>query len=350
MTPELSIIIPAYNSEAYIGQALDSVFHQTYGNFEILLIDDASSDSTVKIARSYLDSRLKIISHKRNRGVSYSRNCGIKAAKGNWIALLDSDDWYAPPRLEKLLEVAKAENADLVADDLHLIRDCEASRRHCEFQPWGSLLRENKQQTFSTRLISAVDFVKSDRPNPINAKRNWSFGYTKPLIRREFLLKHNIQYDETIRVGEDYILYLECLRQQGRFIITPKAYYYYRTREISLSTRKPTAYLADSCQITKIFINREIEERGDSLLLKALFENLISYQKRLAYYRVLGAIKQKQLLKTIQQILYNPYTLGYLFIKFISIVQQKSSLALEGKKIEPSKSKMFSAKNKPEYL
>ena len=335
MNLEISIIIPTYNSEAYIGQALDSVLRQTYRNFEILLIDDASNDSTVEIARSYKDSRLKIISNKRNRGVSYSRNCGIKAAKGNWIALLDSDDWYAPQRLEKLFEVAKAENADLVADDLHLIGDRK-------LQPWSTLLAQNKQELI-TRPISAVEFVKSDRPNPVNITRNWSLGYLKPLIKREFLLEHNIQYDETIRIGEDYILYLECLRQQGRFVLLPQAYYYYRTRQTSLSTRKPTAYLADSCDITKIFINREIEQKGNSLLLKTLFENLIIYQKRLAYYRVVEAIKQKELLKATKEIMYSPYTLGYLFSRFRGMLQQKIGSLLERKKTDRDRFEIVSA-------
>ncbi len=324
MKPEVSIIIPTYNSEAYIAQALESVLHQTYSNFEIILVDDASTDSTVEIANSFGDRRLKIISNKQNRGVSYGRNCGIKAAKGNWIALLDSDDWYAPQRLEKLLLIARQENADLVADDLNLIRDRES-------QPWSTLLQENEQKPSSVRLIDAVEFVVSDRPNPINAKRNWSFGYTKPMMRREFLIQHGIEYDETIHVGEDYVLYLECLRHQARFALVPQAYYYYRTRITSLSTRKPTEYLSDSCGITNIFINREINDCKKSKLLKALFENLVIYQKRLAYYQVLEAIKQKNIFKTIKLILDNPHTLGDLLSKFAGILYKRLKSNVESK-------------------
>ena len=325
MKPEVSIIIPTYNSEAYIAQAIESVLNQTYINFEIILVDDASDDSTLEIARSFCDRRLKIISNKQNRGVSYGRNCGIKAARGNWIALLDSDDWYAPERLEKLLFVAQKENADLVADDLNLIRDRES-------QPWSTLLQENEQQVSSIKIIDGVEFVISDRPNPINAKRNWSLGYTKPLIRREFLLQHNIEYDENIRVGEDYVLYLECLRQQARFALVSQAYYYYRTRDTSLSTRKATEYLSDSCNITNIFITREINFDRDSALLKALLENLAYYQKRLAYYRVLESIKQKNIILTVVQILNNPYTLGDLLNKFVSIWRKKLKSIIESNK------------------
>ena len=276
MNPDVSVIIPTYNSEGYIAQALQSLLDQTYSNLEIILVDDASSDSTVKIARSFDDRRLQIINNSQNRGVSYGRNCGIRQARGNWIALLDSDDWYASERLEKLLQVAEQENADLVADDLFLIRDDEQ-------HPWGTLLRENEQEMLAIGLIDAPKFVVSDRPAPLNAKRNWSLGYTKPLIRREFLLENNIQYDETVHVGEDFILYLECLRHHARFCLVPQAYYYYRTLTKSLSIRKPTEYLAQSCQITQSFIIKEENSREDSQLLEALKQNLAIFKKRLAY-------------------------------------------------------------------
>ncbi|MCC0177583.1 glycosyltransferase family 2 protein [Waterburya agarophytonicola K14] len=326
MNPEVSIIIPTYNSEAYLAQALESVISQTYRDFEIILIDDASTDSTVKIARNFKDKRLKIICNKHNRGVSYGRNCGIKVARGNWIALLDSDDWYAPERLEKLLSVAKRENADLVADNLNLIRDRQS-------QPWSTLLLENQQEISSVESIDAINFVISDRPNPITAKRNWSLGYTKPLIKRKFLLQHGIEYDEAINVGEDFILYLECLRQEAHFVLVPEAYYYYRTRSSSLSTRKPTEYLSDSCKITQIFITREIKSHGNSNLLKVLFENSIIYQKRLAYYLVLEAIKRKKIIESIKLILDNPYTLGSLVNRLAGVLQNKIASILESKNL-----------------
>ena len=333
MNPEVSIIIPTYNSEAYIRQALESIFNQTYVNFEVILVDDASEDSTLEIARNFRDTRLKIISNRQNRGVSHGRNCGIAIAKGSWIALLDSDDWYAPQRLEKLLLVAKQENADMVADDLHLIRDKPSGMASLrEFQPWSTLLQENNQQTSSPKVISAVDFVKSDRPNPINKKRNWSLGYIKPLIRREFLIEHHIKYNETIRVGEDYILYLECLRQQARLILVPQAYYYYRTRVTSLSARSATAYLAESCDIAQFFVRQEAEIAEDSHLLPVLQENITIYQNRLAYHHVLETIKQKNIGRTIRQILVRPYTLKLLVKKSLAIVRNKLVSVTESKK------------------
>lgn len=326
MNPEVSIIIPAYNSQEYVSQALKSVFNQSYTNLEVILVDDASTDSTVKIAGSFADKRLTIIKNNRNRGVSYGRNRGIEQAKGKWIALLDSDDWYAPERIEKLLEIAEKSDADLIADDLFLIRDGEQ-------QPWSTLLSESSQdRLLEIALIDAVKFVTSDRLAPVNGKRNWSLGYTKPLIRREFLLENNIRYDENIDVGEDFTLYLECLRRKGRFYLVNQSYYYYRTRVSSLSTRKPTEYLSQSCQITKSFIYREVNSQADSKLLQALWQNLIIFQKRLAYYHLLESAKEKKLLQVIQQIINSPDVLQDLSQKLIMVLTQKLFNIRETKK------------------
>lgn len=302
MNPEVSVIIPTYNSKQYIAQALESVLTQTYRNLEVILIDDASHDLTVEIARGFQDRRLKIFSNNQNRGVSYGRNFGIRQAQGKWIALLDSDDWYAPTRLEKLIALAEANDADLIADDLLLIND-----DHTEH--WSTLLAECPQMKFSSlTLIDAVKFVTSDRLPSINGKRIWSLGYTKPLMRREFLLKHQLWYDENLQVGEDFSLYLECLRQQAKFYLTAQPYYYYRTRTTSLSTRKPTEYLAESCAITQTFIDRELVSAStpDDTLIKALGENLAIFQRRLAFYKLLENIQEQKLYTAIVHLFDNP--------------------------------------------
>ena len=304
MNPEVSVVIPAYNSEKYLAKALKSVFNQSYRNFEIILIDDASTDLTVKIAKSFNDKRLKILKNEQNKGVSYSRNLGITEAKGKWIALLDSDDWYGSERLEKLLAVANLKDADLIADDLFLVNEGES-------QHWSTFLTEDSHHSLlPITLIDAVKFVASDRLNPISAKRNWSLGYVKPLIRREFLLRNNISYNHSIDVGEDFVLYLECLRKNAKFYLVSEPYYYYQTRDSSLSSRKPLEYLTQSCEITQRFINLEVCSAAQLHLLQALLQNLSIFQKRIEYYRVVESIKNKKLWEVIEQVIDSPYVVG----------------------------------------
>jgi len=329
MKPEVSVIIPTYNSEDFIAKALKSVLNQSYRNLEIILIDDASTDSTVRIARSFIDRRLKIIQNERNRGVSYGRNIGIEQAKGKWIALLDSDDWYARQRLEKLIAAGEANNADMIADDLWLIDEDRGKY-------WSTLLAESAHvKQLPIALIDAIKFVTSDRLTPINAKRNWSLGYTKPLMRREFLLQNQIWYDEKLKVGEDFTLYLECLRKQAQFYLLGQPYYYYRTRAVSLSTRKPTEYLAESCAITQSFIDREVTSPQESRLCKTLVENLVIFQKRLAFYRLLEIIRARKLLEAIAHTLKNPFVVSDLAHKSLMVFSKKTT-ALVRKKAVPT--------------
>ena len=99
--PKVTVFIPAYNREKYIGDAIESVLAQTYTDFEILLIDDGSTDRTVEIMHSYTDPRLRIIRNEKNLGIPKTRNKGIENARGQYIAMLDSDDRAYPIRLEK---------------------------------------------------------------------------------------------------------------------------------------------------------------------------------------------------------------------------------------------------------
>ena len=100
----ISIIIPAYNTEQYIGRCLESVCSQTYNDIEILVIDDASSDGTKKIIDKYSskDKRIKVFSHKHNQGNGAGRNMAIKEAKGEYIMFVDSDDRIATDAIYKL--------------------------------------------------------------------------------------------------------------------------------------------------------------------------------------------------------------------------------------------------------
>ena len=112
----ISIIMAAYNAERTIEQAIESVLNQTYPNFELLVVNDCSKDKTVELVENFAakDSRVRLISNDKNRGVSYTRKHGLDEAKGSWIAILDSDDAWTPEKLEKQIARQKETNADLL--------------------------------------------------------------------------------------------------------------------------------------------------------------------------------------------------------------------------------------------
>ena len=101
---KISIIMPVHNNENYIKAAIDSVLNQTYTNFELLVIDDFSSDRSVAYAEDYSDSRIKIFKLEANLGAAAARNIGLRNATGDYIAFLDSDDCWLPDKLEIQLE------------------------------------------------------------------------------------------------------------------------------------------------------------------------------------------------------------------------------------------------------
>lgn len=103
----ISVIMPAYNAEKYIAKSIESVINQSYRNLELIIVNDCSVDKTEEIIDSYcnLDKRIKKYVNKKNSGVSYSRNFGVKNAKGDWIAFLDSDDIWQENKLQKQINL-----------------------------------------------------------------------------------------------------------------------------------------------------------------------------------------------------------------------------------------------------
>lgn len=99
----VSIVMPNYNSEKYLKATIESVLAQTYTNWELLFVDDCSTDNSLEIVRSYSDSRIKILQNEQNSGAAVSRNYALREAKGKWIAFLDSDDLWKPEKLERQL-------------------------------------------------------------------------------------------------------------------------------------------------------------------------------------------------------------------------------------------------------
>ena len=112
----ISVIMAAYNAEYTIELAINSVLNQTYHNFELLIVDDCSIDSTAKIVKSYVekDQRVRLITNPQNSGVSYTRHHGLEEAKGRWIAILDSDDAWTTKKLEKQIVFQREKNADIL--------------------------------------------------------------------------------------------------------------------------------------------------------------------------------------------------------------------------------------------
>jgi succinoglycan biosynthesis protein ExoO len=320
INPEVSIVIPAYNTAAYISRAIESALAQTLTNIEIILVDDASTDRTLAIASSFTDSRLKVFSNPENLGVSATRNWAIAQAQGNWIAVLDSDDWYAPTRLERLVQIAAQQQADLIADDLYLVKDGED-------RAWGTLITESGESIAAIKQIDPVYFVETD----VYGELGLRLGISKPLFRREFLLQHQIRYDPGIKVGEDFWLTLTCLARGGKFLLVPEPYYYYVVRSNSLVYTSKLVYLNQNCASTLNFINTEPIVKSSPQLARALTTKYQTLQRYLDYFTFLDLLQHRKW-QAVTDLLSKPYISIYIAKRIPGIIYRRIQYYLFGNK------------------
>jgi succinoglycan biosynthesis protein ExoO len=221
MLPDVSFVIAAYNAETSIARAIESALAQRDVSVEVIVADDCSSDRTLDIARSFAPVQVRVVALERNRGPGGARNAGLALATGRWVAVLDSDDTMHPDRLKRMIERAEAAKAEIAVDNLEVVKDITGAR-----QPmFPAELLESRPE------LGLADFIAAN----IMFEETFSFGYMKPVFERAFLERLGLRYDETLRIGEDYILLASALASGGRCVIEPSVGYAYHIRDGSIS-------------------------------------------------------------------------------------------------------------------
>ncbi len=213
--PKVSVIIPVYNVEKYLNRCIDSVLKQTMQDFEIILINDGSTDKSGEICDDYarIDERITVI-HKRNARVAAARNDGIKVAQGKYVIFIDSDDWIEPQMLQEMVYKAEELKLDLI------MCDYKKRSKHYEeerSQPirGGFFSKEDIQKELYKCLVM---FEHIEFPPTIS---NWVC-----LFRLEFLIENNLCYDEDIHYCEDSILGSKVIYHANNFYYLKGHYYY----------------------------------------------------------------------------------------------------------------------------
>lgn len=226
--PLVSVIVPAYNAEAFIGQAISSVLGQTVSNLEIIIVDDNSPDMTGNVVLDYAayDHRVRYLRLDNNLGPGGARNTALDAARGEWIAVLDADDWYEADRLEKLIHAAMLEDVPVAADNQRFVTTVDGD--------WEQSLMG--MDTPPIWRLTADDLLRGER-----LKRNArNLGLLKPVMRRDFLLEHGIRYDREITLGEDFYFLLKCLRYSPCLACVTEPLYNYRVYVPMTHTKRQT--------------------------------------------------------------------------------------------------------------
>ena len=201
-TPLVSVIMPAYNAEKYIRAAIESVIRQTYENWELIVLDDGSTDSTAQTVKRMAegDSRIRFCPNERNMGVAATRNRGFDLARGDYVALLDSDDVWLPQKLEKQLALAAGTKADIIYTSYYIIDKNGDKSRDDYIVPaetsFESMLEENHIGCSTAMLEKSI--VKKYRFDGSYAHEDYvlwlqlleagysAAGLTEPLVKYRF--------------------------------------------------------------------------------------------------------------------------------------------------------------------
>ena len=195
MIPKLSIIIPVYNGERHLQRCLDSIFKQSFKDFEVILVNDGSKDNTKKICDENvaLDDRVKAV-HKANGGTSSARNAGIKAATGDYIGFVDSDDWLDPDMYQNMYAKAVKHDVDLVISDHRRVFEDGSSFEVRQPIREGYYDKSEMIKEYFPCLLMRDDI---DYPPTIS---NWAC-----LFRKTLLTDNDIFYDTKTKYNEDFL-------------------------------------------------------------------------------------------------------------------------------------------------
>jgi glycosyltransferase involved in cell wall biosynthesis len=304
--PHLTVVMPVYNGQKYLREAIDSVLSQTYKNFELLIIDDGSTDNSLEIINTYSDDRIRLLKNGANYGVGYTRNVGLDEAKGDYLAWMDCDDIIHPKRFEKQIKFLQENPKTGICGT------------------WGTrigegLPRPNRSSTDPKFIKAALFFYPPF--NPATAM------YNMALVK-----KAGLRYDPRLLVAEDYDYYFEA---SFHFPINtiPELLYSYRASETSIMKHYAEKE-KKMMEFHKIIYSKGFDilglEKNDNnfilhrrLMSPHLFDNWTDYKNNFHWL---------VLLKSQNQIhnIYDQYAFGEVLGKMFYFISKKSSqLGLE---------------------
>ncbi|WP_405380834.1 glycosyltransferase family 2 protein [Phascolarctobacterium sp.] len=272
----ISCIIPVYNCETYLNACIDSVLNQTYNDFEVILVDDGSTDKSGVICDQYaaLDNRVRVF-HKENGGVSSARNFGINKAYGEHIIFIDGDDRITEDLFQVLDEDLKHYNADIAI----------CGWKHCD--PESEIFLEGHERSDNVKVI--------DNPVESYYSEKYTSQLINKLIKKEIIDDNNIRFAENIHYSEDLLFVAVLLANCKRVTYREDVLYYYIQHKDSLSWRKGDFDFWNGYVTAKEIVLNKFKEygfsknlirgayRGYCVALIALYRFVVHDRNKIAY-------------------------------------------------------------------
>ena len=275
--PLISIVIPTYNNSTYLKKSLKSVLDQTYKNWETIVIDNCSNDDTYTVVKKFNDQRIKYLKIHNNGIIAKSRNLGVYTAKGEWIAFLDSDDWWTKDKLKICLHYLNNQ-VDLIYHDLEI--------------------SSSKQKLLKKKLIKTRKLKKPILKDLLingNAISNSSVIVRKKIIEKIGFIDES----ENLVAAEDYNLWLKISNFTEKFLYIPKTLGYYSVHDENISNKdmsSPTRIAVNEF-LSVLNNNQKIRLEANLQYISARFNflktNYNGLKKNLLFVIKYGSVKYK---------------------------------------------------------
>ncbi|RKS45139.1 glycosyl transferase family 2 [Gillisia mitskevichiae] len=244
VSPTITVIMPVYNSEHYVREAIESILSQTFTDFQFLIIDDASTDQTISIINSYKDPRINLIEKPKNTGYTKSLNLGLKIAKGKYIARMDSDDISLPKRFEKQISFLEANLEYMLCGTSYSVMGNDET-----------ILVPTSYEEIKLNLL-------------------WGNCIAHPtvMLRNEVFKKYHLKYDPNMEPSEDFDLWVQLL-PQGKLHNLKEELLLYRMHNSSVSRQRASEQENTAIEVRlKLIQNLDLILKPDELnLLKRIF-------------------------------------------------------------------------------
>jgi glycosyltransferase involved in cell wall biosynthesis len=289
--PNVSIIVPVYNTEKYLNKCINSLISQTLKNIEIILVDDGSLDNCSKICDDYkkIDDRIKVI-HKENAGLGYARNSGLEIAKGEFVAFLDSDDYVNKNMYEILYAEAKKKSLNAVFCGYKRVYKDKYIKEIIKYDK--SIIYKDIKEAQSVLL----DMVGAEPSYPMDYKLEVSSCMA--VYFREILTRHSILFcSERDYISEDYLFNIDFLSKSKKIGFLAQALYYYRRNEVSLTrcykedrfVKRKKLFIEANTRLGRIFDTNIFQTRADRAFIgnvRVIISIEVANIIRLTYSRV----------------------------------------------------------------
>jgi succinoglycan biosynthesis protein ExoO len=299
-SPRVSAVMPVYNGARTLMEAVNSVLNQTYGDFELIICNDASTDETENILNNIKDGRVTVIHNRQNLGVGPTRDNAIDLARGVWIAVIDADDAWAPERLEVMLKEADACCDEMIFDDLIECHDTPLG-----MVPWHEM---RGKRAFGSNGIDAVEV-------PITEFVREKRLLIKPIFPAKYVKKYKISHGFS-RFAEDTEFFLKLLAYGLGIRYVPRAMYYYRITPESLSS------LANRFILMKKILENSLSYFEHAPDIQTAIRKKISETVRSEYYMsFILAKKRKEVFKALRILYLYPWIIPEYFCSKIKTLR-----------------------------